>query len=180
MSQIQSISSRTPLRDRLDFMPSVADAARLQSQQSFEQALGRAQSRVQASSQSASASTRTQEEARAAAEELVARALVQPIMSKLRESRDTAAPFGPNEVERAFGSISDAQFADRLTKSGNWPLVDVVAQRILNAGKPTNDTTNAPALAPSTTPQSTTPQSTPHATAPLSIAAWAGLRKGTR
>jgi hypothetical protein len=173
MSQIQSISSRTTLRDRLDLMPSVADAARLQSQQSFEQALGQAQSRVEAASQSADASTRTQEEVRAAAEELVARALVQPIMSKLRESRDTAAPFGPNEVERTFGSISDAQFADRLTKSGNWPLVDVVAQRILNAGKATND----PSPASSSTPQSTMDTA---AAAPLSIAAWAGLRKGTR
>lgn len=162
MTQLSSISGSMNLRQRLEAMPTLQDVAHLQSQRSFDQALGRAQGRAP--------SRDKQDEARAAAEELVSRALVQPILAKLRESRDAAEPFGPSEVERAFGSISDAQFADRLTKSGNWPLVDSVARHIINAGKPTADIT------PANTNQST---STPPnaALAPLSVAAWAGMRK---
>lgn len=172
MSQISSNSLSSSvlsgsLRERLEAMPSLADASRLQSQRSFEQALGRTQGRAQGSD--TTASTSKQDEARAAAEELVARALVQPIMAKLRESRDAAEPFGPNEVERAFGSISDAQFADRLTKSGNWSLVDAVAKRIMNAGK---------AAEPIATNESQ--QAAAESLAPLSIAAWAGVRKVAR
>lgn len=176
MSQISSNMLSGSLRDRLEAMPTIPDAARLQGQRSFDKALGRAQS-------AASTPASKQEEARAAAEELVARALVQPIMAKMRESRDTAEPFGPSEVERAFGSISDAQFADRLTKSGNWSLVDVVAKKIMNAGK--GNTAAAANAATATSASSTAAPATSQATqtdalAPLSIAAWAGVRKVTR
>lgn len=167
MSQISTIS----LRDRLEAMPSVADAARLQGQRSFERALGRAQA-------GDGAPKSKQDEARAAAEELVARALVQPILARMRESRDTAEPFGQSEVERAFGSISDAQFADRLTKSGNWTLVDAVAKHIMNAGK-MGPNADAPGAAVANDAHAS-PANQTDALAPLSIAAWAGVRKVAR
>lgn len=158
-------ASPVSLRARLEAMPGLADADRLQSHRSFEQALGRAQGRVQ--SPDAIPATAKQTQARAAAEELVARALVQPILAKLRESRDAAEPFGPNEVERAFGSISDAQFADRLTKSSNWRLVDSVAQRIMNPAKSSDSVATTPS----------TVDAAADALASLSVSAWAGVRK---
>lgn len=183
MTQLSSISSFQTLRDRLDAMPSLSDAARLQGQRSFEKALGKAQG------QNVHKKESKLDEARAAAEELVARALVQPILAKMRESRETAEPFGTTEVERAFGSISDAQFADRLTKGGNWSLVDAVAQRIMNVGKPNagdamKQAQDGPGGAPRDTAQ-TAGEDAVHAArvnafAPLSVAAWAGVRKATR
>lgn len=175
MTQLSSISSFQTLRDRLDAMPSLSDAARLQGQRSFEKALGKAQG------QNVHKKESKLDEARAAAEELVARALVQPILSKMRESRDTAEPFGTTEVERAFGSISDAQFADRLTKGGNWSLVDAVAQRIMNVGKPNAGDATSPAQdGARDTARAAERAAGVNAFAPLSVAAWAGVRKATR
>jgi hypothetical protein len=72
-----------------------------------------------------------EERARKAAEQLVSTALVQPIFKRLRESNMAAAPFGPNQMERTFGPMRDAAFAQRMVGSQNWALVDRLAQRML-------------------------------------------------
>lgn len=168
MSQITSIS----LRDRLQAMPSLSDASRLNGQRSFEKAMGRATTSANATT-SAGATPNRQDEARAAAEELVSRALVQPILAKWREARDAAPPFGPSETERAFGSIMDAQFADRLTKGGNWGLVDAVARRIANAG-------GSSAASAANAAEAGAPGIAAIGSAPLSVAAWAGVRRPSK
>jgi len=68
---------------------------------------------------------------REAAAQLVSTALVQPILERLRASNQAAAPFAPNQAERTFGALLDTELAQRLTQSGNWPLVDAVASRLL-------------------------------------------------
>lgn len=74
------------------------------------------------------------DEARESAEELVAIALVQPILSQMRSSNQAAEPFKPNEAERTFGSMMDAILARRLVHSSNWGLVDTMAQRLRRDG----------------------------------------------
>src|SRR5262249_14926397 len=55
-----------------------------------------------------------QERARTAAEQLVATALVQPVLKQLRESNNAAPPFAPNQAERTFRSLFDAAIAQRM------------------------------------------------------------------
>ncbi len=72
-----------------------------------------------------------EQKARSAAEQLVATALVQPVLKQLRESNHAAPPFAPNEAERTFRSMSDAALAQRMVGSEHWGLIDVLARRML-------------------------------------------------
>lgn len=86
---------------------------------------------------------------RAAAENFVSIALVQPVLKQLRSSNGAAAPFAPNATERAFRGMMDGQLAQRLVRSGNWSLVDRVEQSLRDrAAGNTGDaaTTGADAL----------------------------------
>lgn len=73
-------------------------------------------------------------EAREAAEQLVAASLVSPVLKSLRESTGAAGPFAPGRGERMFRELQDAVLAQRLVKSAQWPLVDALAQRMLQRG----------------------------------------------
>lgn len=78
-----------------------------------------------------------QERAHATARELVAIALVQPTLKALRESNQAAPPFAPGDAERRFGSMLDAEHAQRIVNSANFPLVAAVRDRLLaGAGLP--------------------------------------------
>lgn len=59
-----------------------------------------------------------------AAQQLVAVALVQPILKQLRETSMAAAPFLPAQGEKQFQSLADAEIAQRIVRSKNFPLVD--------------------------------------------------------
>lgn len=78
-----------------------------------------------------------EERARQGAEQLVAVSLVQPILQQMRHSPWAAAPFAPNQAERTFRGMLDAQLAQRLVSQGRWPLVDAVARRVLRQDQPT-------------------------------------------
>lgn len=71
-----------------------------------------------------------QDQARDAARKLVAHALVLPVLKQFRETNKAAAPFAPNQAEKAFGSVMDQELASRLVSS-KWGLVDAVARRLL-------------------------------------------------
>jgi Rod binding domain-containing protein len=72
-----------------------------------------------------------QKRAREASEQLVAHALVLPVLKEFRASNKAAAPFAPNQAERTFRSLMDASLAQHLVTSSNWPLVDRLAQNML-------------------------------------------------
>lgn len=74
---------------------------------------------------------------RAAAEELVSIALIQPILAELRESNDAAPPFAPGPYEKQFGSLMDAEISRRLVKAQNFPLVDRLARDLLKMSQTT-------------------------------------------
>lgn len=72
-----------------------------------------------------------EERARSAAEQLVATALVQPVLKQLRESNNAAAPFAPNQAERTFRGLFDASIAQRMVHAQHWGLVDHLARGML-------------------------------------------------
>jgi len=106
----------------LPTQPSASAQRSLDEKHLFSQAISRA------TAQNAS----PQATARDAAEQLVAVSLVLPVLKSLRESTGAAAPFAPNAAERSFRQMMDSTLAQRLVKSGSWPLVDRVAQRMLS------------------------------------------------
>lgn len=87
---------------------------------------------------------RTQEEqpkdakaqARKAAEDFVAQSLVEPVLKQMREMSQAQAPFAPNQAEKAFRTMLDNAMAQRVVRSGHWPLVDKVTDRILARSGP--------------------------------------------
>src|SRR5262245_38953074 len=69
-----------------------------------------------------------EERARTASEQLVATALVQPVLKQLRETNNAAAPFAPNQAERTFRGLFDAAIAQRMVHAQHWGLVDRLAR----------------------------------------------------
>jgi hypothetical protein len=69
------------------------------------------------------------------AENLISVALVQPVISKMRESTWAAEPFKPTSGEKSFRGMLDNAFALKLVRSGNWALVEKVKERMLERVK---------------------------------------------
>lgn len=78
----------------------------------------------------------TPEAARSAAEEFVAVALIEPILSSLRDNNHAAPPFAPTEAEKAFGPLLDAEIARRIVARERYGLVDAVARRLRKGPAP--------------------------------------------
>lgn len=115
------------LSNRLRNDVAAADASRLADQELFASVLSRARQDQGATDEAT--------KARTAAEDFVAQALVEPVLKQMREMSQAAAPFAPNQAEKAFRTMLDGAMAQRVVKSGNWTLVDKVAERIAgNAG----------------------------------------------
>ncbi len=72
-----------------------------------------------------------EEQATDAARQLVSIALIQPLLTQLRETSQAAPPFAPTSAERQFRAMSDAQLAQQIVKAGRFPLVDVLARQML-------------------------------------------------
>jgi Rod binding domain-containing protein len=89
-----------------------------------------------------------EEQARLAAEQFVSIAMVQPLLAQLRESNHAAAPFAPSQGEKQFQSLFDAQIAQRITRAKHFPLVDAVAERLVERLKSKAEGPIEPAAAP--------------------------------
>jgi Rod binding domain-containing protein len=72
-----------------------------------------------------------EQQARGAAEQFVSIAMVQPLLSQLRQTNQAAPPFAPSNAEKQFQSLFDAQVAERITSAKQFPLVDAVATQLL-------------------------------------------------
>ncbi|MFM9996797.1 MAG: hypothetical protein ACKVU4_13470 [Phycisphaerales bacterium] len=104
-------------------------------QRSFAAVLARGQS----------ANTMTpQAKAREAAMQLVAVALVQPILKELRDTNSAAPPFAPTQGEQQFRALMDAELAQRVVQAARFPLVDRLAQELLDRAERANPTTPEP------------------------------------
>ncbi len=65
---------------------------------------------------------------RAAAEEFISMALVEPVLAKMRSMNQAVEPFAPGAHEKAFGPLVDAAWSKGIVKASNWGLVDRVEQ----------------------------------------------------
>lgn len=81
------------------------------------------------------------------AENLISVALVQPVISKMRESTWAAEPFKPTSGEKSFRGMLDNAFALKLVRSGNWALVEKVKERMLERVKAGTDAQAKEAIA---------------------------------
>lgn len=74
--------------------------------------------------------------AREGAEQLVATALVMPVLKSLRESNGAAGVFAPSSGEKTFRAIADTALAERLVRRSDWALVDKIAASMSRALTP--------------------------------------------
>lgn len=70
---------------------------------------------------------------REAAGQLVSSGFIVPVLASLRESQFLEAPFAPNAAEKRFAPLLDQQIADRIVSAANFPLVDVIVDRLTGA-----------------------------------------------
>ena len=75
-----------------------------------------------------------EEEARGAAEDFIAAAMIEPVLKQLRTTNQAAPPFAPSDGEKKFGALLDTEVAKRIVRSGRFPLVDRVASDLLKHG----------------------------------------------
>jgi Rod binding domain-containing protein len=69
--------------------------------------------------------------ARRSAENFVAIGLVQPLLKQMRESNHAAPPFAPTQAEKQFQGLADAELAQRMVRVSNFPLVNKIADKLL-------------------------------------------------
>lgn len=67
---------------------------------------------------------------REAAADLVAQALVLPILKEFRAAQSSGPPFGVSEGERSFRAMLDDQIARRMVRKEGWPLVESLARQL--------------------------------------------------
>jgi len=116
-----AIRDNTAMAGGLGNLTSGVDAAIASRQDDFTSVIARAKN--------AAGRDRTKA-AREAAEQFVASALVQPILSQLRTTNWAAEPFTPTPGERTFQQMTDAQTAITLVRKTRWGLVDRIAEAI--------------------------------------------------
>lgn len=80
---------------------------------------------------SAAPALKTEEQARAAAQQFVAVALVQPLLGQLRSSNAAAGVFAPSQGEKQFQTMFDAQIAERIVTASNFGIVDKLTDQLM-------------------------------------------------
>lgn len=76
-----------------------------------------------------------EQRSRAAAEQLVAVALVQPLLTQLHQSSNAAPPFAPTPAEKQIRALQDAEVARQITHAARIPLVERLARRMLDSAQ---------------------------------------------
>lgn len=74
--------------------------------------------------------------ARDAATQLVSSVFVMPVLASLHDSPFLEPPFAATYAEKQFQPLLDRHLADRITGGANFPLVDVIVDRLLGPARP--------------------------------------------
>ena len=74
--------------------------------------------------------------AREAATQLVASALLVPVLEAMYERPRAEPPFAPTAAEKRFAPLLSQHLADRIIGAANFPLVDVILDRLLGPETP--------------------------------------------
>ena len=75
--------------------------------------------------------TQKLETVREQAQKLVAEAFIAPVLAKVSDTNQAAAPFGTTDVEKRFGPILDRAVADAMVRPDRFPLVKSVERSML-------------------------------------------------
>lgn len=113
---MQSMDAMVGVNPSFDRRPAVNDHGARPFAQLLQQATGRQTRR---------------EMAREAATQLVAEALIMPVLESLRDSPMLRPPFAPGFAEKRFAPLLDQQIADRIVGASNFSLVDQIVDRLL-------------------------------------------------
>jgi len=70
-------------------------------------------------------------ESREAAEMMIARLFIEPVLASAREHSQAAPPFAPTDAEKQFGALTDAKLALNVVKAARLPIVDRLARDLL-------------------------------------------------
>ncbi|MFT5422587.1 MAG: Rod binding domain-containing protein [Phycisphaerales bacterium] len=73
------------------------------------------------------------DEAREAAEKLVASTFIEPLLKSVRESSQAAAPFAPTQAEKQFRGLMDARVAESVVHRTDLAIVGRIADSLLRA-----------------------------------------------
>ena len=87
--------------------------------------------------------------AREAATQLVAAALIMPVLESMRDSPMLRPPFAPGLAEKRFAPLLDQQIADRIAGAANFSLVDQIVDRLLGPITPPSSSNVQPSQEPS-------------------------------
>lgn len=68
---------------------------------------------------------------RKAAGQLVSSTFIMPLLRSLHENSLVVSPFAPGFAEKRFQPLLDQQVADRITSAADFPLIDVITDRLL-------------------------------------------------
>lgn len=109
--------------------PASPDTALGRRQRAFTDVLGQARDRL-------GPAEGAEARAKAAAQDFVATALIQPILKSLRESTNAAPPFAPGPAEKQFRGMMDAQLSKQIAQASRFPLVDRLARDLLRRPSP--------------------------------------------
>ncbi|MHC4991793.1 MAG: hypothetical protein ACYTGC_12510 [Planctomycetota bacterium] len=74
--------------------------------------------------------------AREAATRLVSSVFIMPVLASMHDSPFLEPPFAPTFAEKQFQPLLDQHVADRITGASNFPLVDVIVDRLLGPESP--------------------------------------------
>ncbi len=77
--------------------------------------------------------------AREAATELVASALLVPVLDAMYERPLAEPPFAPTAAEKRFAPLLSQHLADRIIGAANFPLVDLILDRLLGPEAPASE-----------------------------------------
>ncbi len=68
---------------------------------------------------------------RASAAQLVSSTFIMPVLNAMHESPFMQEPFAPGFAEKRFMPLLNQKIADRITQAANFPLVDLITDRLL-------------------------------------------------
>ena len=73
------------------------------------------------------------------ATQLVASALLVPVLDAMYERPLAEPPFAPTTAEKRFAPLLSQHLADRIIGPANFPLVDVILDRLLGPEAPASE-----------------------------------------
>ena len=82
------------------------------------------------------------EAVRQSAAQLVSSTFIMPVLKSMHDSPFLEAPFAPSYAEKRFQPLLDQQVADRLTSAAQFPLIDVIVDRLMGPAPPPEKTDN--------------------------------------